>query len=282
MIVTFRARRQLEVARHVAIARAARELAAARPWRCGAPLVTFGPKLHGELEIDREGDNDLGALVAWLRTIDDTSWELDLPDGTAVIGPAVPAFASHVLDAWCRGGPPGALDPDRYGPLDAPFPWTSRGLAMQLARIAQLHAEIALAPVDPLPSLARLGRAGQWSWQAPPSTTPRMLADRAASELGLQILGRAWIAIPRGRARALLASAIERDLAYRYRREDVDPARGQALIDALDDAGECFTNGTWDDDFGGASTPIGDATFDVAFALVDTVRVAMVWIGDED
>ena len=244
-----------------------------RRWRAGAPVVWTDPKLVGMIELE-----DVAEVVAWLRTIDDTSWEIELPNGIAVIGPNVPEIAAAALAAWPANGAP--LDPDRFGSLDGPFPWTSRGVAMLIERM-DLVRGIAIDPIDPIDEIARLGRAGLWRWTAPPAMDARAVCDRAALALDLAVLGAGWIAIDRARCRALLASALERDLAYRMKRRDARPEHA-AIVDRFDEAAECFTNGTWDDDFSGASTPIGTATFDLAFAIVDSERVAIVWIGDED
>ena len=243
---------------------------------------------------------DLSALLAWMRGIE-TSWELAIPGaGSAVIGVAVPSPLASPLDALVRrlaergtiADATAILDAhaDRYGEIAHPATWTSRGLGERAEYSHALRTRVMLAPdpesaalAEDAASIGQTGCAGVWQWAAD-LQDPRRIADRMAIELGLTPLGVAWAELTAERAHRLLALAIHEDLAYGAKREDEPTARERAtqwLLSAGAGA-HLLTNGTWSDNFSGASNPIGSATFDLAFATVGPERCALVWIGDED
>lgn len=312
LVLTFRARQDLGIARHNEISRAGNELARSRRWWCGAPCVwvTGSPlRAQGMLELtfgwDRDIDramaaHDLALVLAWMRGFE-TSWEIEIPGlGTAVIGANVPAPLATPLEALERSlVAHGAIDdaatviaahPDRYGEITQPARWTSRGMGERAEYVHLLLGQVVLAADPDHASLAQdaaaigqSGRAGVWSWVAE-TEDPRRIADRMALALDLTPLGAAWVELTAERALALLSLAIHKDLAYGTKREDA-AAAGELATAWLACAGagaHLFTNGNWAPNFTGTSNPIGTATFDLAFANVGPERGALVWIGDED
>ena len=310
--ITFRTHQGLDLAREQEIARSSRELATSRRWWCGAPCVwSYGTprRMHGTLDLtfdwDRDVDpamaaHDLGILIAWMRGIA-TSWDIEIPgEGTAVIGPNVPAPLAAPLEALERRlAAHGAITDaaslldahaDRYGDITLPAVWTSRGLGERAEYTHAILRQVLLSPhaesqalVADAAEIGQTGCAGAWQW-ASDTQVPWRIADRMALELGLAPLGAAWAPLSAEDALGLLARAIHLDLAYGMKRTDEREARALATawLACAGAGAHILTNGHWSTDFSGTSNPIGTATFDVAFAVVGPDRGALVWIGDED
>lgn len=273
MELRFRARKTLSHAEHAALQRGARELAESRTWWCGAPVVFV---------------NDDRRLECWIAVCFDPSDPEDVAMGAQDV--------ELVCDFLRASAPPGlAWDVQRHATSDGSTSWGfgSRGLATSIAHAARVRGAVRLerepesvALRDEIARERRQGtvRLGRFRFE-PAGSDARMDAiDRAALVLDLRVLGPTWERITQERARFLFEALLRADLAYRS--PLVDEARARAFaarfFDGLDASASYVTNGTWDDAFCGGSSPIGDATFDVAVGAAGDTHVALMWVGDED
>jgi hypothetical protein len=116
------------------------------------------------------------------------------------------------------------------------------------------------------------------------AATTRAL-DAFASGLGLARLGDLWREVGRDQARALLVSALARDLAYGERTMEDGTAASVAerFLEMFGAQARCFTNtGPFVAGGGRSWTPLTAHTFDVGVAALGEKRIGLLLLADED